>query len=784
VRIWRIAGLAFETAEAEDIGLRKNQLNTLLRSIASDQVAIWTHNIRRRTSDRLNSVFENDFCRALDRKYYDSFAGYRMMCNELYLTLVYRPAPTATGRFLKARKRTKEEILDAQRWALKQLDQLSYQIEAGLQKYGADHNGIEALSTYEKDGVLYSQPLELLNFLLSAEWHPVRVPSGPLHTYLGTSWIYVGTETIEIRSARRTVYAQGIDLKDYSAHTEPGILDSLLYSDCEYVLTQSYSYMSKPNGKDFLERQKKQLMNAEDGSLTQIDEISEAIDQLLQGRFAMGEYHFSLLIYGDSIEEVRRHTTEAMTQIQNEGFLAALISTATDSAFYAQLPCNWYYRPRIAGLTSLNFASLCGFHNFRAGKRDGNPWGQAVTLFKTPSGQPLYFNFHFSRGDEDSYDKKLLGNTRIIGASGTGKTVLMNMLLCQAQKYQYKAPGGFTTVFFDKDRGAELLIRAIGGAYKTIKNGEPTGFNPFRGLAPTNTNILFLERLVKILVGGTVTIADENRISHGVRTVMSMAPEYRRLSILLQNIAEGTSREERENSVRKRLAKWCMDDGSGNQGVLAWVFDNSEDSIDFYSHANYGFDGTEFLDNEETRTPLSLYIIYMMEQVIDGRRFIYFMDEAWKWVDDDAFAEFAGNKQLTIRKQNGIGVFSTQMPSSLLNSTIAASLVQQIATEIYLPNPKADLREYVDGFKCSPTEYELIRSLAENSHMFLVKQGQQSMLGHLDLAGFDDELAIMSGSTDNIELFDKIVKEIGYDPQVWIPEFHYRRKERVTSSIR
>ena len=32
--------------------------------------------------------------------------------------------------------------------------------------------------------------------------------------------------------------------------------------------------------------------------------------------------------------------------------------------------------------------------------------------------------------------------------------------------------------YFDKDRGAEPFIRAIGGRYDVISPGEPTGFNP------------------------------------------------------------------------------------------------------------------------------------------------------------------------------------------------------------------------------------------------------------------------------------------------------------------
>lgn len=800
IRIWKVAGISFETADADEILRRKDQLNTLFRSIATDHVALWTHNVRRRTTDRLKGTYDNDFCRELDRKYYDSFAGYKMMANELYLTVIYRPNPSRFGKAVaKSARRSVEEILADQRRAIRKLDDVAYQIESSLRQYGPDErHGIEPLEVYEdENGALCSKALEFLNFLVSGEWQKVRVPAGPLNAYLGTAWVYVGTETIEIRSPTKTRFAQCIDFKDYSAHTEPGILNGLLYEDYEYVITQSFSFMAKRKGKEFLERQQKQLANAEDGSVKQIQEMTDAIDELVQGQFVMGEYHYSLMIFGEDVETVRRNTTSAMTIIQDRGFLAAVVSTATDAAFYAQLPCNWSYRPRVAGLTSKNFAGLCSFHNFRAGKRDNNPWGQAVTLFKTPSGQPLYFNYHYSKGDEDAFDKKVLGNTRVIGQSGAGKTVLLNMLLCQTQKYKPTSPVGFTTVFFDKDRGAELLIRAIGGKYLAVRNGQPTGFNPFQ-MDETETNTLFLEKLIRVLVsagGDRVTTSDDARISHAVRTVMKMPKEMRRLSVVLQNITEGTDKEDRENSVAKRLARWCVDDGHGKRGPFWWVLDNPTDLIDFTTHANYGFDGTHFLDNEDVRTPISMYLLHRMDTVIDGRRFVYFMDEAWKWVDDGAFADFAGNKQLTIRKQNGLGVFATQMPSSLLNSKIAASLVQQVATEIYLPNPKADFTEYTEGFKCTVAEYEIIKTLPEESRMFLIKQGHQSMIGQFDLSdvedehgnvvlSFDDELAILSGSSDNSEMLDEILAEVGEDPKAWVPVFHERRKARKASSKR
>ena len=775
VRLWRLGGISHETADPAAIQRRLDELNTALKSWASPHVALWTHLLRRRLSDRLVATFDNAFCRSLDQAYYDTFADYRMMANELYLTLLYRPQPARLGRALiRAARRSLAEIQADQRAALHALDELGRQLEANLRRYDP-----ERLTTYPHErGGTCSRPLELLNYLLTGVWQPVRLPRIPLYDYLGNAWVFLGAETLELRAPTRVRYAQLVDLKDYPDETEPGLLDALLYEDAEFILTQSFSFYGKPQGLQYLKRQQRQLLNTADAAASQIEAMAVALDELTSGQFAMGEYHFSLLVFGDTVEDARRQAASSMTVLRDRGFLPALVTTASDAAFFAQLPGNWTYRPRLAVLTSRNFAGLSSFHNFFSGKRDGNPWGQAVTMFKTPSGQPLFFNFHASRLDEDSFDKKLLANVRLIGQSGTGKTVFINLLLCQAQKFKTASPTGFSCVFFDKDRGAELVIRALGGRYLAIRNGQPSGLNPFQ-LEPTERNLLFLERLVAKLVQRPeypLSPADEARISHAVRTVMRMPRPLRRLTTITQNLTEGP---EREQSVLKRLSRWCAG------GPLAWVFDNPTDQLDFTTHSVYGIDGTDFLDNPEVCTPLSMVLLQRLEELIDGRRFIYLMDEAWKWVADDtaeghdnAFAEFAGDKQLTIRKQNGLGVFSTQMPSSLLRSKIAAQLVQQVATEVYLPNPKADHDEYVHGFKLSAAEFELIKNFPEDSRLFLLKQGHQSAIGQFDLTGLDDLLAVLSGSTDNIALLDEIRAEVGDDPAVWLPLFHQRRHAR------
>ncbi len=272
-------------------------------------------------------------------------------------------------------------------------------------------------------------------------------------------------------------------------------------------------------------------------------------------------------------------------------------------------------------------------------------------------------------------------------------------------------------------------------------------------------------KLIISMVQQPIRTFEELALTEAVRAVMAMPRELRRMGLVPQYLPEGLTREERENSLSKRLHRWIGD------GDLAWVFDNPQDLLDFDRFPNFGIDGTEFLDNAQVRTPLAFYLLYRMEEIIDGRRFIFVMDEFWKWLLDEAFSDFAFNKLKTIRKQNGFGVFATQSPSDVIESPIAKAVIEQSATQIFLPNPRADAKDYIEGFKVTQPEFEIIRALAEDSRMMLIKQGHHSVICRLDLGPFKQELKVLSGSTDNIFLVEKLRAELGDDPDLWLPVF-------------
>ena len=268
--------------------------------------------------------------------------------------------------------------------------------------------------------------------------------------------------------------------------------------------------------------------------------------------------------------------------------------------------------------------------------------------------------------------------------------------------------------------------------------------------------------------------ADERAIADAVKAVAMMPAKLRRFSTVRQNLPKTG-----QNSLYERLGRWCQG------GALGWVFDEAADRLgDLQASSVIAFDTTEFLDLPEVRTPVMLYLLHVMEGLVNGERLIYVISEFWKALDHPVFSDFAKQKQKTIRKQNGLGIFDTQSPSDVLRHPIGRTMVEQSVTKIFLANPEALRDEYVEGFGLSHAEYEIVRSLgAQGGRRFLVKQDHASAICELDLSGMDDLLTVLSATTDNVALLDQIRARHGDDPFQWLPVLQrevHDRKARQT----
>src|SRR3712207_2559930 len=193
----------------------------------------------------------------------------------------------------------------------------------------------------------------------------------------------------------------------------------------------------------------------------------------------------TVAVHGDTPEAVDDGVAEVLASLADLGIIAVREEIALEPAFWAQFPGNFKYIARRGLISTANFAGLASSHNFPLGQATNNHWGEAITLLETTAAGPYYFNFH--QGD--------LGNFTVIGPSGSGKTVVLNFLLAQARKLRPRI------IFFDKDRGAELFIRAIGGRYDLLRAGTPSGLNPLQ-LEDNALNRRFLIEWLATLAGG------------------------------------------------------------------------------------------------------------------------------------------------------------------------------------------------------------------------------------------------------------------------------------------
>ena len=763
LRCWRLEGVPFECADDRVIAERHEAMCGLLRNLAGGQFAVWTHRLHRRMQDRLAEPSDPAFARDLARAYAQSIESEPMMSNELYLTLLYRPFDSRVARALQSTRRTRAEIATAQADALRVMEERSALVARSLRAFGPTLLGTERRGSRD-----YSLVAEFLGFLINGRWQAVPVHSGPLYRTLPTTRLLFGADKLELRHGNERRFAAFLDIHEYADAVEPGVLDALLYERSEFIETQSFSILPRRDAMRALELQRDQLIASDDVVESQIVEMDVALDQLGDGQFCMGEYHYSLLVFGNDVADAGRRAAQATGAVSESCSVQMRpVDLIADAAWFAQMPGNWQWRPRAAKLSSRAFAALASSHNFARGKRDGNPWGEALVLLKSPSGQPFYLNLHASPEGDASEDRKLPGNTLVLGSTGVGKTTLVMFLLALTRKWR-PAP---RLVLFDLDRGSEIAMRALGGRYFKLEAGRPTGCNPLQR-DPTPARIQFWQLLVRTCLETPVLPllpADHSAIADAVTSVASMPRDLRRFSTLRQNLPKTGA-----NSLHDRLGRWCRG------GPLGWVFDEANDRLSDLDQASaIAFDTTEFLDLPEVRTPVMLYLLNVMDELLDGERLIYSISEFWKALDNPLFTEFAKQKQKTIRKQNGLGIFDTQSPSDVLRHDIGRTMVEQSVTKIFLANPDAVREEYLEGFGLTEAEFEIVRGLgARSARTFLVKQGHSSAICELDLAGLDDFVTVLSGTTDNVALLDSIREHVGDTPDAWLPLLRTAVRER------
>ena len=738
----QVPGLLFETEDSDALNSHAATREVMLRSTLDARFVMYHHVVRRRVEVELDASFPDPLSRHIDARWRERLGSGSLFVNDQFVTLIRRPARGKAGlveRIQKKTRRGKGEV-EADPKDIRSLKAAATGMLASLSAYGA-----QMLGDYTgPQGNTNNEILELLSALYNGEMRPVRRPADDIDVghMLPYRRVSFGLDALEQRGSGSPEFCSILGLKDYPEATSPGLLDPLLRLPYEMIVCESFAPTERQTARERMDLAIRRLKSADEEAAAERADMLAARDELGNGAVSFGDHHLTVMVRERDLSRLDDATAACAAAISDTGAIAVREDINLEPAFWGQFPGNEGYLVRRALISTANMASFGSLHGFALGNAANNHWGDAVTLLQTTSTTPFFFNFH--HGD--------LGNFSVIGPSGSGKTVVMNFLAAQAQKF---AP---RTILFDKDRGAELFIRGIGGNYDAIRSGEPTGFNPL-ALPDTPANRAFLRDWLGVLLKANGP-EEEATIAGAVDAAYGNDPTLRRLRNF-RELLSGTRRPQ-PGDLADRLAAWI------GHGEHAWLFDNATDRLDMHARV-LGFDMTSLLENPRLRTPTMMYLFHRIDERLDGKPTMILIDEGWKALDDEIFAARIRDWLKTLRKRNALVGFATQSARDALDSRISTALVEQTATMVFMPNSRARAEDYCDGFGLTSHELALIRTLPAHSRCFLVRQPDASVVVRLDLSGAPEVLTVLSGRESAVRRLDLLREAVGDAPADWYP---------------
>lgn len=764
----KLSGVPFNVMNAEELNYAQRNFAFAMQNLG-DEYAIYQTMHRHLQSNDLEGRYPSGFSKDFIGAYSERFRSSKLFVNDLYITLIRKSSNKEVKKgagLLHALwiKKTNESLIPIHSERVRDLESVLTHFISTLLPYSPSLLGKKE---YEKEGTPVAEVLGFLSILVNGYGRDFTYPYQNIATFVPEKRLFFGKNTIHFQGLHEGDDRFGalLSVKAYSPTTKPGMLNELLTVPFESISTHSFSGINKSNALNLIEKQINRMRSTEDAALSQIADLETAKDDLASGRINFGFHHNTILVLGDTAHDLEKNVAKINKIYQDQRLVVVRESMNLENAFLAQIPGNARYIRRSVPVSSNNFTSFCSLHNYYSGYINGNHLGSALMLIETPSNTPFFLNLHEkASGSKNDLPK---GHTLSIGMSNAGKTVIMLAIDAAFKKY------GIRSIIFDRNRGCEIYVRAMRGIYNRLIPGESTNWNVCQ-LQDTSKNKKFLRDFITVLstsAASPLTASDHRSIADVVERNYTLPFEKRNLS----NISSFFPLNFSGHDALSRYLR--LADRTGKSGDLAYLFDNEEDQFNLNADT-IGFDMTHWLSDTggtpEELLPISMYLFHRLEESFDGRLTGIYLEEGWQFLQQDYWKEKIEEYLVTLRKYNVFLYLSTQLPDKLAKSKIASALIQGSATTIFLANPKASEQDYIESFKLSQREYEIIKNFDIQSRYFLVKQGHEAAVGRINLQGFDNYLSVFSGNIKSVELCERICAEHGNDPEIWLPHFYER----------
>jgi type IV secretion system protein VirB4 len=376
-------------------------------------------------------------------------------------------------------------------------------------------------------------------------------------------------------------------------------------------------------------------------------------------------------------EEAQALARRLLKHLRNAGFAAAAEDLNALDAYLGALPGVGRVNVRRPMLTLRALVNLAPSTTVWAGEpHHPHPElrGHPPTIIAATSGSTP-FAFSSAVGD--------VQHAVVIGPTGAGKSVLLNLLL--AQYFRYPRSQVFS---LDKGYSQLALATAAGGShYDLTADPQAPGAHRFAPLEHLDTAADFQRAIEWTLALLEIAGLEPTPILQ--RTVTNALRDLQHTSA--HTLATFAIKAQ-SNEIRDALDPYVLD------GPYSHLFDGASSLIRESRFSVFEMEPLLPL-RQAVVTPLVLHLFSEIERRLDGSPTLIAVEELAGYLHRPLFARRFAQYLLELRKKNAGLLMVNQNVTALLDSPLRSALVESTPTKIFLPNPAATEPSVRDAYR-------------------------------------------------------------------------------------
>lgn len=665
--VFRYRGPDLDSATESELISVSARLNNVLRRLGGGW-AMYAEATRSESQNYPHSHWPDSVSRLIDEERKILFESTKHYESVYYLTFIFLPQSETASKIAAT-------FVDTN-------DSTSLNYNYVLDTFQTEATRIEKLMLGVFPEVRRATDNEILTYLhqtVSDKSHPVTSPEIPMYldSLLSDSPLLPG-----FRPKLGSKHLRVISLKAFPARSQPGLLDRLNRLGIEYRWSTRFIALEKTDAEAELSRYKKRWFSKRKGIVTLLKETitgsqsvmedadavnkardaDEALQELSEDLVSFGYFTTTIVLSHEDEKKLSVETREIERVINSLGFVTKIEDVNAVDAWLGTIPGNCRNNVRRPLLNSMNLSHLMPLSAVWAGQNKDEHFNAPPLFFAHTNGS-TQFRYVAHVGD--------VGHTLVIGPTGAGKSVLLNLIEAQFRRYK-----DAQVYIFDKGGSAKVLTSGVGGDHYDLgASDSELNFQPLASIHEPSEKRWAHEWLLAILAQENVaaTPAVKEHLWTAL-TSLATAPANERtifgLSVLLQ-----------EEQLRQALQPYTI------RGPHGHLLDSSKDTLRYSDWQCFEMEA--LMETPGVVMSVLSYLFHRLEQRFTGRPTLLVLDEAWLFLDNKAFSAKIREWLKVLRKANVMVLFATQSLADVDQSSIAETVREACFTKIYLPNANA-----------------------------------------------------------------------------------------------